>query len=113
MARDFGGAQPGVKEAHPRLQRHQLVTSPSSACSHGPAVGAPVATGLLADMGGVSRRVSSTATPVWRGRGDHAAIVWPLLSCGMAKAKYYLLLCEAVSGEEAERIGLVSLAGRG
>jgi enoyl-CoA hydratase len=40
--------------------------------------------------------------------GDHAAIVWPLL-CGMAKAKYYLLLCEEVSGEEAERIGLVSL----
>jgi enoyl-CoA hydratase len=28
----------------------------------------------------------------------------------MAKAKYYLLLCEAVSGEEAERIGLISLA---
>jgi enoyl-CoA hydratase len=28
----------------------------------------------------------------------------------MAKAKYYLLLCDAVSGEEAERIGLVSLA---
>ena len=27
----------------------------------------------------------------------------------MAKAKYYLLLCEALSGEEAERIGLVSL----
>lgn len=39
--------------------------------------------------------------------GDHACIVWPLL-CGMAKAKYYLL-CEAVDGEEAERIGLVSL----
>ena len=28
----------------------------------------------------------------------------------MAKAKYYLLLCEQVLGEEAERIGLVSLA---
>src|SRR5918996_1445451 len=41
--------------------------------------------------------------------GDHAAIVWPLL-CGMAKAKYYLLTCEALSGEEAERIGLVSRA---
>jgi enoyl-CoA hydratase len=26
----------------------------------------------------------------------------------MAKAKYYLLTCEALSGEEAERIGLVS-----
>ncbi|HET9246188.1 MAG TPA: enoyl-CoA hydratase-related protein, partial [Xanthobacteraceae bacterium] len=38
-----------------------------------------------------------------------AAIIWPLL-CGMAKAKYHLLLCEPVTGEEAERIGLVSLA---
>ena len=27
----------------------------------------------------------------------------------MAKAKYYLLTCETLSGEEAERIGLVSL----
>ena len=29
--------------------------------------------------------------------------------CGMAKAKYHLLTCEEISGEEAERIGLVSL----
>src|SRR5262249_57954105 len=41
--------------------------------------------------------------------GYTAAIVGPLL-CGMAKAKYHLLLCEPVTGEEAERIGLVSLA---
>jgi enoyl-CoA hydratase len=41
--------------------------------------------------------------------GDHAVAIWPLL-CGMAKAKYYLMLCESLSGEEAERIGLVSLA---
>jgi enoyl-CoA hydratase len=27
----------------------------------------------------------------------------------MAKAKYYLLTCDTLSGEEAERIGLVSL----
>jgi enoyl-CoA hydratase len=27
----------------------------------------------------------------------------------MAKAKYYLLTCETLTGEEAERIGLVSL----
>ena len=27
----------------------------------------------------------------------------------MAKAKYYLLLCDTLSGEEAERIGLVSM----
>ena len=30
--------------------------------------------------------------------------------CGLAKAKYYLLLCEQVLGAEAERIGLISLA---
>ena len=29
--------------------------------------------------------------------GDHAAICWPLL-CGMAKAKYYLLTCDPLSG---------------
>src|SRR6201996_8927764 len=40
--------------------------------------------------------------------GDHAAICWPLL-VGMAKAKYCLLTCEPLSGEEAERIGLVSI----
>jgi enoyl-CoA hydratase len=40
--------------------------------------------------------------------GDHACIIWPLL-CGMAKAKYYLMTCDPLSGEEAERIGLVSL----
>ena len=36
-------------------------------------------------------------------------LVWPLL-CGMAKAKYLLLTCVRISGEEAERTGLVSLA---
>jgi len=40
--------------------------------------------------------------------GDHAAIIWPLL-CGMAKAKYYLLTSEELSGEEAERLGLVAV----
>ena len=28
----------------------------------------------------------------------------------MAKAKYYLMTCRPITGEEAERIGLVSLA---
>jgi enoyl-CoA hydratase len=41
--------------------------------------------------------------------GDHAAIIWPLL-CGMARARYYLLTGEMVTGAEAERIGLVSKA---
>jgi enoyl-CoA hydratase len=40
--------------------------------------------------------------------GDHGVLIWPQL-CGMAKAKYHQMTCEPVSGEEAERIGLVSL----
>ena len=44
--------------------------------------------------------------------GDHAAIVWPLL-CGMAKAKYYLLTSDELSGEEAERLGIVAMAVEG
>jgi enoyl-CoA hydratase len=36
-------------------------------------------------------------------------MAWPIL-CGMAKAKYYLLLCDPLLGADAERLGLLSLA---
>jgi enoyl-CoA hydratase len=76
----------------------------------GPAVGAGLAVGLLADISIAtpSARIVDGHTKLGVAAGDHAAIVWPLL-CGMAKAKYHLLLCEPVDGVEAERIGLVSL----
>jgi len=77
---------------------------------HGPAVGAGLVAGLLSDVSIAAKnaRIIDGHTRLGVAAGDHAAIVWPLL-CGMAKAKYYLLTCEQVSGEEAERIGLVSL----
>jgi enoyl-CoA hydratase/carnithine racemase len=76
----------------------------------GPAVGAGLAVGLLADISIAtpSARIVDGHTKLGVAAGDHATIVWPLL-CGMAKAKYHLLLCEPVDGVEAERIGLVSL----
>ena len=76
----------------------------------GPAVGAGLAVGLLADISIVTpqARIVDGHTRLGVAAGDHAAIVWPLL-CGLAKAKYHLLLCEEVDGVEAERIGLVSL----
>jgi enoyl-CoA hydratase len=78
---------------------------------HGPAVGAGLAAALMADISIASRtaRLIDGHTRLGVAAGDHAAIIWPLL-CGMAKAKYYLLTCDTISGEEAERIGLVSLA---
>jgi enoyl-CoA hydratase len=75
----------------------------------GPAVGAGLVAGLLADVSVAAKnaRIIDGHTRLGVAAGDHAAIVWPLL-CGLAKAKYYLLLCEPISGAEAERIGLVS-----
>ena len=77
---------------------------------HGAAVGAGLVAALLADVSvaGRSARVIDGHTRLGVAAGDHAAICWPLL-CGMAKAKYYLLTCDPLSGEEAERIGLVSI----
>jgi enoyl-CoA hydratase len=77
---------------------------------HGPAVGAGLVAGILADVSVVGRnaRIIDGHTRLGVAAGDHAAVCWPLL-CGMAKAKYYLLTCDTLTGEEAERIGLVSL----
>ena len=77
---------------------------------HGPAVGAGLVAALLADVSICARtaRIIDGHTRLGVAAGDHAAICWPLL-CGMAKAKYYLLTCERISGEEAERLGLVAL----
>jgi enoyl-CoA hydratase len=85
-------------------------SKPVVSAIHGPAVGAGLVAGLLADVSVVGRnaKIIDGHTRLGVTAGDHAAICWPLL-CGMAKAKYYLLTCDPLSGEEAERIGLVSL----
>ncbi|NIV75687.1 MAG: enoyl-CoA hydratase/isomerase family protein [Gammaproteobacteria bacterium] len=85
-------------------------SKPIVAAIHGPAVGAGLAAALVSDVTIAARtaRIIDGHTRLGVAAGDHAAIIWPLL-CGMAKAKYYLLTCEPLTGEEAERIGLVSL----
>ena len=64
---------------------------------------------MLADISIVAEdaRIIDGHTRLGVAAGDHAAIIWPLL-CGMAKAKYHLLLCEPISGAEAEAMGMVS-----
>jgi enoyl-CoA hydratase len=85
-------------------------SKPIVSAIHGPAVGAGLVAGLLADVSVVGRsaKIIDGHTRLGVTAGDHAAICWPLL-CGMAKAKYYLLTCDPLTGEEAERIGLVSI----
>jgi len=85
-------------------------SKPVVSAMHGVAVGAGLAVGLLADVSIATPdlRIIDGHTRLGVAAGDHAAIVWPLL-IGPAKAKYYLMTCEPLSGAEAERLGLVSL----
>lgn len=111
MAQDFAVRTRVWKEARDLVYNVINCEKPIVSAMHGPAVGAGLVAGLLADISiaAKSARIVDGHTRLGVAAGDHAAICWPLL-CGMAKAKYYLMLCETVTGEEAERIGLVSLA---
>lgn len=111
MATDFETRTRVWHEARDLVYNVINCDKPVVSAMHGPAVGAGLVAGLLADISIAAKtaRIVDGHTRLGVAAGDHAAIVWPLL-CGMAKAKYYLMLCESVSGEEAERIGLVSLA---
>jgi enoyl-CoA hydratase len=108
---DFDARARQWKEARDIV--HNLVdcSKPVVSAMRGVAVGAGLVCGILADVSIASKdcRIIDGHTRLGVAAGDHAAIVWPLL-CGLAKAKYYLLLCDEVLGAEAERIGLISLA---
>jgi len=111
ITQDFAARARVWREARDLVYNVINCDKPIVSALHGPAVGAGLVAGLLADISIAARdaKIVDGHTRLGVAAGDHAAIVWPLL-CGMAKAKYYLMLCEPVSGEEAERIGLVSLA---
>ena len=111
MATDFEVRTRVWKEARDLVYNVINCDKPIVSAMHGPAVGAGLVAGLLADISIAARsaKIVDGHTRLGVAAGDHAAIVWPWL-CGMAKAKYYLMLCDPISGEEAERIGLVSLA---
>lgn len=76
---------------------------------NGAAAGGGLAAALLADISiaGRSAKLVDGHTTLGVAADDHAVAIWPLL-VSLAKAKYYLMTNEPLSGEEAERIGLVS-----
>jgi enoyl-CoA hydratase/carnithine racemase len=110
MTRDFAVRARVWREAKDLVYNLINCSKMVVSAMHGPAVGAGLVAGLLADISIAAKnaRLIDGHTRLGVAAGDHAAIIWPLL-CGMAKAKYYLLLCETISGEEAERLGLISL----
>jgi enoyl-CoA hydratase len=98
------------KEARDLVYNIINCSKPIISAINGVAVGAGLVAALLADISIIAKsaRILDGHTRLGVAAGDMACINWVLL-CGMAKAKYYLMTCEPVYGEEAERIGLVSL----
>ena len=111
MTRDFAVRARVWREARDLVYNMLNCSKLIVSAMHGPAVGAGLAAGLMADISIAAKnaRLIDGHTRLGVAAGDHAAIIWPLL-CGMAKAKYYLLTCDTITGEEAERLGLLSLA---
>jgi enoyl-CoA hydratase len=110
MMADYAVRSRVLREARDIVYNVLGCSKPVVSAIQGPAVGAGLAVALLADVSVAGRgaRIIDGHTRLGVAAGDHAAIIWPLL-CGMAKAKYHLLLCEPLTGAEAERIGLVSV----
>lgn len=98
------------KEARDLVYNIINCSKPVVSAINGVAVGAGLVAGILADVSiaGKRAKIVDGHTRLGVAAGDAGALIWPLL-CGMAKAKYYLMTCRPISGEEAERIGLVSL----
>jgi enoyl-CoA hydratase len=109
MINDYPSRIRIMREARDLVMNMVSFTKPVVSAVVGPAVGAGLVVAMLADISVVGRtaKIVDGHTRLGVAAGDHAAICWPLLA-GMAKAKYYLLTCEQLLGEEAERIGLVS-----
>jgi enoyl-CoA hydratase len=111
MAVDFDERARAWKESRDLVYGIINCSKPIVSAMRGVAVGAGLVCGILADISIATKdcRIVDGHTRLGVAAGDHAAIIWPLL-CGMAKSKLYLLLCDPVSGAEAERIGLISMA---
>ena len=111
VAKDYDLRMQAMKETRNLVYGMINCTKPIVSGIRGWAVGAGAAAALLADVSIAAKDANfmDGHTKIGVAAGDHAMIIWPLLT-SMAKAKYYLLLCETLSGEQAERIGLVSVA---
>jgi enoyl-CoA hydratase len=109
LGNDFDYNLRSWKEARDIVYNIINCGKPIVSAIRGPAAGAGLAVALMADISIASKTavIVDAHTKIGLPAGDHAVIIWPLL-CGMAKAKYYLLTNDPLSGAEAERIGLVS-----
>ena len=97
------------KEGRALVQNMLDCGKPIVSAIGGPAAGGGLAAALMADVSvaGRTAKLVDGHTTLGVAADDHAVAIWPLL-CGLSKAKYYLMTSDAITGEEAERIGLVT-----
>ena len=108
---DYDLRMQAMKESRNLVYNIINCSKPIVSAVSGWAIGAGIAAALLADISIAAKdaQFSDGHAKIGVAAGDHATILWPLL-CGMARAKYYLLLSEPFTGEQAAQMGLVSLA---
>ena len=99
MTEDYGTALEVLGEARALVLNVINCSKPIVSAMWGPAVGAGLVAGLLADVSVVGKR-ARISTPDLASPPACAAICWPMLCMA---GKYYLLTCRDLSGEEAER----------
>jgi enoyl-CoA hydratase len=110
LADDFSARARGFREARDLVHNMVNCSKPTVSAINGVAVGAGLALALLTDVAiaGKSAVLLDGHTRIGVAAGDHAVLSWPIL-CGLARARYHLLLCERVDGATAADIGLVAL----
>ena len=111
IAGDYDRVSHMLKEMSELVYNIINCEKPIVSAINGVAVGAGTVAALLADVAIAAEdaRIGDGHVKLGVAAGDHAAIIWPLLA-GMAKARYYLLTGEMITGAEAERIGMVAKA---
>jgi enoyl-CoA hydratase len=111
MAGDYDRVSHMLEEMSALVYNIINCDKPIVSAINGVAVGAGTVAALLADVAIAAEdaRIGDGHVKLGVAAGDHAAIIWPLLA-GMAKARYYLLTGEMLTGAEAERLGMVAKA---
>ncbi len=109
VAEGNGEFSDDIRDGRALVRNMIACRKPIVAAINGVAVGGGLAIGLLADIAIASDRavLIDGHVKIGMAAGDHAALVWPL-AMGLARAKYYALTCERMSGEEAAAMGLIA-----
>jgi len=112
---DFSPGRP--RFSGPRIFREarQLVDdfldceTPIITAVNGPAMGLGATIALLGDVIFASRSatIGDTHVRYAMGAGDGGQVYWPLLM-GINRAKYYMMTGDVMTGEQAEKLGLVN-----